>query len=517
MCEHVMPFVDKDKRRPFYPQQQHHLVLLSAVRSVMAWHERRTLLASAPSSRSLFCFLTASFAFALGLVVGVMIPLCLLPRHVADAAILPASRPFSARLNASAAAAVNNHLRLDEDDARRQWRVTPNRSADDVVVAVVTTPSPTPRFPSVSFVSQFAASPPVLASLSNSSVAAILRGESPPSDGPSSSAAATSPSMDSSSTLRGGIYWGRPVEDALPRGFTDAEVDSWRRFTRTTAVVKMEEGCGRMQNRLLTFADGTASCCRYRQNTDQIQGELFSFLLGHLLGLRNLAPSTLAVVRTRDPRWGQVREHVSVAEWAEDKPVVLTRFLPSLQPAHIPRALRGPNRRLHPPDVDAAGDPLTELAQWSDLVVFDYLTANLDRVVNNLYNQQWNKGMMDAPAHNLARDPATGLLVFLDNESGLLHGYRLLRKYENYHRLLLDQLCVFRRPTVDALRRLHRDGDVGDRLHEAFLAAEPQGRDVLPGLPAHNVKVLRERIKRVLDQVELCEARYGERTRSRSA
>ncbi|XP_026282211.1 extracellular serine/threonine protein kinase four-jointed [Frankliniella occidentalis] len=493
MCEHVMPFVDKDKRRPFYPQH-----LLSAARSVMAWHERRTL-SSTPSSRSLFCFLTASFAFALGLVVGVMIPLCLLPRHVADAAILPASRPFSARLNASM-----NHLRVDEDEGRRQWRVTPNRSSAD---APATTPSPPPRFPSVSFVSQFAASPPVLASLSNSSVAAILRGESPDDT--------TSAPVDTA-TLRGGIYWGQPVEDALPKGFTDAEVEAWRRFTRTTSIVKMEEGCGRMQNRLLTFADGTASCCRYRQNTDQIQGELFSFLLGHLLGLRNLAPSTLAVVRTRDPRWGQVREHVSVAEWAEDKPVVLTRFVPSLQPAHIPKALRGPNRRLHPPDVDVGGDSLTELAQWSDLVVFDYLTANLDRVVNNLYNQQWNKGMMDAPAHNLARDPNTGLLVFLDNESGLLHGYRLLRKYENYHRLLLDQLCVFRRPTVDALRRLHQDGDVGDRLHEAFLTAEPQGRDVLPGLPTHNVKVLRERIKRVLDQVELCEARYGERTRRSS-
>ena len=443
----------------------------------MAWHERRSA-TSSRSYRSLCCFLTASFAFALGLVVGVMIPLCVLPRHAVDAVPV---RNFSrgyARLNASI-----NEVRPDS----QQW--TP-----EATTAPTTTP-PLSRFPSVSFVAQFAASPPVLASLSNSSVAAMLRGESPSESG----------------TLRGGIYWGKSVEDSMPKGFSDAEVESWRRFTRTTPVMKMEEGCGRMQNRLLTFSDGTTSCCRYRQNTDQIQGELFSFLLGHLLGLRNLAPSTLSVVRLRDPRWGQVREHVTVAEWAEDKPVVLTRFVPSLQPAHIPKALRGPNRRLHPPDVD--GDDLAELAQWSDLVVFDYLTANLDRVVNNLYNQQWNKGMMDAPAHNLAKDPATGLLVFLDNESGLLHGYRLLRKYESYHRLLLDQLCVFRKPTVDTLRQLHRTGEVGDRLHEAFLQGEPQGRDVLPGLPSHNIKVLNERIARVLGQVELCEARYGDRTR----
>lgn len=493
-----MPFADRDKRRAsktyLLAYRQH---LLTAIRSVMAWHERRT---SPTSYRSLFCFLAASFAFALGLVVGVMIPLCLLPRH-ADAAILPAARPFNVT--------AINHVRVDEDvpdaAARRQWRVTPNDSRSEPS----TTPSP-PRFPSVSFVSQFAASPPVLASLSNSSVVAMLRGESPED----ASTQPPPPSAADAARVVGGIYWGQPVEDAMPKGFSETEVEAWRRFTRSTAIVKMEEGCGRMQNRLLTFADGTASCCRYRQNTDQIQGELFSFFLGHLLGLRNLAPSSLSVVRTRDPRWGQVRDRVTVAEWAEDKPVVLTRFVPSLQPAHIPKALRGPNRRLHPPDVEGDMAGLIELAQWSDLVVFDYLTANLDRVVNNLYNQQWNKGMMDAPAHNLARDPNTGLLVFLDNESGLLHGYRLLRKYENYHRLLLDQLCVFRRPTVDALRRLHRGGDVGDLLHEAFYHAEPKGRDVLPGLPARNVKVLRERIALVLGQVERCEARYGDRTRT---
>ncbi|ALC42387.1 fj [Drosophila busckii] len=111
---------------------------------------------------------------------------------------------------------------------------------------------------------------------------------------------------------------------------------------------------------------------------------------------------------------------------------------------------------------------------------------------------------MAAPAHNLARQRQSQLLVFLDNESGLLHGYRLLKKYEAYHSLLLDNLCVFRRPTVDALRRLRAEG-AGRQLRELFQRSTSAGvRDVLPSLPDKSIKILAERIDRVLSQVQKC-------------
>ena len=373
------------------------------------------------------CLLTAGLAFILGLVVGVMIPLYVLPRGEG-----PLLRNFTVS-------------------------VRPRRN--------------TTEFPSVSFV------------------------------------AAPTPE-DTGGFIQGGVYWGRSVEDALPSGFEESEAESWRRFARKTPVVRVEEGCGRMQNRLLTFEDGTRSCCRYRQNTDQIQGELFSFYLGRLLGLRNLAPSSLALVRLRDPLWSRVRPQLSLAQWNEERAVVLTRFVPALEPAHIPTSLRTSARRLHPPDIRDASD-VVELAQWSDLIVFDYLTANLDRVVNNLYNLQWNPAMMDAPAHNLAREPNSGLLVFFDNESGLLHGYRLLDKYENYHGTLLEALCVFRKSTSDVIKRLHEDKNVGLLLQSRFEQSDPEFRDFLPSLPEKSIKILNERIERVYDQIRQCERLYA--------
>lgn len=312
------------------------------------------------------------------------------------------------------------------------------------------------------------------------------------------------------STVIDGIFWGEQVEAALPTGYGEPEAERWRRFIKSNPVVKIEEGCGRMQNRMLTFEDGTKACCRYRQNTDQIQGELFSFYLGRLLGITNLAPSALGVVQSRDPVWSKVRSQINLAQWAEERPVVLTKYVDDLGPAQIPKSLRTPSRKLHPQDVQGDKERLIELAQWSDLIVFDYLTANLDRIVNNLYNLQWNPGMMDAPAHNLAKSSKSNLLLFLDNESGLLHGYRLLDKYESYHSVLLNALCVFRRSTVEMVEMLRRSGNVGDLLNSR-LSSE---RDAIPGLPDKSARILNDRLNRVHDQVEWCKKQYP-RWRSR--
>lgn len=342
------------------------------------------------------------------------------------------------------------------------------------------------------------------------------------------------------------IYWGPTVEKALPIGFENQQTEDWNSYIRNGVVVRLETGCGRMQNRMVIFQDGKRACARYRQNTDQIQGELFSFYLGHLLNLSNLAPSTASVIDLNTELWASASQDISNAQWKVSRPVVLTKWVSDLEPAGIPLPFQPLERHLNKLDVKnitlgldipkparglldrlgaspqtksmelqpirPPGAPLTkqmisrliELAQWSDLIVFDYLIANLDRVVNNLYNFQWNADIMAAPAHNLAKKSDSQLLVFLDNESGLLHGYRLLKKYEAYHGLLLDNLCVFRKPTIDALRKIKEEG-IGKKLQQIFEQSTNSNlRDVLPPLPDKSIKILEDRIDRVLGQVQKC-------------
>ncbi|XP_034828005.1 extracellular serine/threonine protein kinase four-jointed [Maniola hyperantus] len=349
------------------------------------------------------------------------------------------------------------------------------------------------------------------------------------------------------------IYWGPEVENSMPQGYGENSAEIWERYVNQSEIVKMETGCGRMQNRLVTFRDGIQACVRYRQNTDQIQGEIFSFYVARLLNLTNVAPSVVKVVDLKDKLWQSVTNDIATAQWNTNRAVVLTQYIPSLEPATIPEVFKPSTRHLNKIDVfkisfkeNATSDTskqilidklrlknvktkkeevenfdyidaklnrktidlFVELAQWSDLIIFDYLTANLDRIVNNLFNYQWNINIMDGPAHNLARKMDSGLLLFLDNESGLLHGYRLLKKYNMYHSLMLDNLCVFRKKTVDALKLLY-DTSIGSKLSDIFHTKNNAViRDILPPLPEKNAKILHDRIGKVLSQIEKCEQTF---------
>ncbi|KAL1414030.1 hypothetical protein MTO96_007774 [Rhipicephalus appendiculatus] len=282
------------------------------------------------------------------------------------------------------------------------------------------------------------------------------------------------PRRSEKGTVRG-IFWAGPVERLVAAGSLGSEEDvsRWRATARRSTVRAVYEGCGRMQNRLIVFDSGVLSCARYRQNNDQIQGELFSFYLSRELGIRNLPPALLT--RAAGRSWDPVRSSLELAQWRSDRPVVLTKFVDDLVPTFIPEEFRSPTtRRLHPPDVaNKTQKEIRDLVQWSDLIVFDYLTANLDRIVNNMFNLQWNPDMMNAPRAQpgSAKDHGKG--------------------------------------TADAVARLVRDRDVGRRLYSAFNSSDPGMDNYLPFLPERSVKILNKRLAQVNTQIRRCMDKYG--------
>ena len=336
------------------------------------------------------------------------------------------------------------------------------------------------------------------------------------------------PLSDISSVISDNIYWSDSMEDLYPKGFTAANVSTWRQLIQEKNITDIREGCGRMQNRIIHYEDGSKACARYRINVDQIQGEVYSFYLAQGLGIHNLPPPVLAYADPKQSQWSTVQPQINSAEWSSERVVVMTPWLEDLSSVYIPRELRSADGVLAGTNdilVDRTANDMVALMQWSDLVIFDYLTANLDRVVNNMYNQQWNDQMMNSPTHNLLsipqmesqvgdsdssskRSKGQDLLVFLDNESGLFHGYRLLDKYAPYHTSLLDSVCIFRKSTVEAVRRLHEDGDVVKELMEIYREHEPL-HNGLPQLPTNTANVLRTRLRDVYTHIEKCQARYN--------
>ncbi|XP_057657101.1 extracellular serine/threonine protein kinase four-jointed [Diorhabda carinulata] len=406
-----------------------------------------------------FCLLSVTFAFSVGFTLGILIPLVYIKSHNAN--------ETESILNETLVTNTSVIKTIFLNNSYGYMNYTRN------------------KFPSVSFVENI-----------------------------------KDPSSDEQ-LIEDGIYWGRTIERALPEGYHDKKHVIWEDYVKNAIAVKMENGCGRMQNRLITFQDGTKGCVRYRQNTDQIQGELFSFYLAKILNIPNLAPSTIRVINLNDPLWRNLRNEIASAQWNSNRPIVLTQFISNLNSANIPNVFKPVERHLNKFDVINmtknevldSGDlikTLIELAQWSDLIIFDYLTANLDRIVNNLYNYQWNANIMDAPAHNLARKANSDLLLFLDNESGLLHGYRLLKKYEVYHSILLDNLCLFRRQTVDKIKELKSKGNIGHMLRGMFEKLNSETvKDILPTIPDKSVKILNERIEKVSNQISKCESNFS--------
>ncbi|XP_072447941.1 four-jointed box protein 1 [Chiloscyllium punctatum] len=250
-------------------------------------------------------------------------------------------------------------------------------------------------------------------------------------------------------------------------GFSELHVKRWQLKARSSRLVSLEPGCGRLSNRLASFSDGTRACLRYGINPDQVLGETLSFYLSRLLGIRNVPALALSRVNTNTEQWLGVRRDVQDSQWA-DKPIVsLSEWISNLSEVVTPPSLRTEGRTLYPSleDLDDVTD--RELVQWSDLILFDYVTANFDRLASNLLNLQWDPRVMERSTNNLHRT-AKGALVFIDNEAGLVHGYRVLPMWDRYHESLLKTICIFRKETARKIAELHKSQNVAQQLLDLY-------------------------------------------------
>lgn len=313
------------------------------------------------------------------------------------------------------------------------------------------------------------------------------------------------------SPVEDGIFWSDWLEDLLPAGFTEEYARAWREGARAYRVVKLEPGCGRISNQLATFADGSKACVRYGINADQVQGEALTYYLASLLGITNVPPLILSQLRVDSEQWEAVRMRIRDLQWSDGAVVSLTEWVSNLTGVVTPAPLRQESGGLHPalPELrNKTTAELLELMQWTDLIVLDYLTANFDRLVSNLFSRQWDSRVMERDTNNLLKTPR-GDLVFIDNEAGLVHGFRVLSMWEKYHSTVLGSVCVFRKRTGRRVADLHRRGDSRSRLLELYRASEPLSPH-LGFLSDEHAGVLQDRIDRLYKHMSHCKVKYGQ-------
>ena len=133
--------------------------------------------------------------------------------------------------------------------------------------------------------------------------------------------------------------------------------------------------------------------------------------------------------------------------------------------------------------IAAAPDTRERPAELSDLIVFDYLTQNVDRWGGDFTNVR-------------SLGPG-GPLIYLDNGAGFWLGEQRLGLME----ARLKALQRFRRSTIEAVRRLDIE------RFGARLGADP----LAPVLNEKQLDGLAQRRRAVLQHVDAMVARFGER------
>lgn len=312
------------------------------------------------------------------------------------------------------------------------------------------------------------------------------------------------------------VFWDSHIDNELSKRSVFS-TNNWEFLIQkvgTQNIVHLERGCGRPKNMLATLEDGTKVCCRYREHQlKELRGDVYSYYFNTLLNLWNVPPSVLVHVDFSSPQWQQVVNEALHSGWSDKSEVVMTFYVDDLNEVFIPPILRDSDTNLTIEVIDKAA--LTEkdkiqLAQWSDLIVFDYIIGHTDRLFNTLFNLQWNPVMMQMPVHNL-KQTSSGQLVLLDNESGFWMGYSLNEwdpvKYE-FQVHFLKHLCVFRRSTIEKIISLASSNDL-EQAVDIQLESYIENHDrysfkTLQKLSTPHRKELISRIKTVVDHVKGC-------------
>ena len=271
----------------------------------------------------------------------------------------------------------------------------------------------------------------------------------------------------SSSEFDTGVFWPDSAESSIAPLFSEEDRSTLAKKMRKLKVVSLEPGCGRMKNRLATLEDGTLVCCRYRENGNQLRGDLYAYYFNRLLGIWNV-PATVAVkLDLTGKQWHNVSKEAKQAGWKNGVSIIASQVIGDLEDEYFPPELLNTSAAVPltaQVSLSTSSHGMKRLMEWTDMITFDYIIGHNDRLFNALLNSKWNSHMMEKPVHNLKKMTSSSDLVLLDNESGFDFGYVVAQQKEEYRRLqivFLERICVFRRPTISALTKLGRDTDSG--------------------------------------------------------
>ncbi|XP_077994848.1 four-jointed box protein 1-like [Glandiceps talaboti] len=363
--------------------------------------------------------------------------------------------------------------------------------------------------------------------LANSNVKSDNRGRYSIKDSPTNMY--TFPRNDGADVLEGNIFWSKHIEGHLETGLRDEDVITWSNKTRHQIVAQMRapdwRACGRPKNQYIVMEDGGRMCARYRSpHLKLVQGEIYSFYLARLLKIWHVPAVVLSMVNSTSHQWMKQKKGIEAADWEEGTIVALIQWITNLERGKLPALLLHGDKAINPTTKQLkylSLESLVELMQWTDLVIFDYITGNYDRVASNqdAADKEHDPSIMADNIHNLRKNKHTNAIWLIDNESGFIDGYELMRnpakvkearRFRDFHSTMLNSICIFRKSTIDELQKLYLHRNPANLLREEVLKHEPLASR-LPSFPKllNFDATMKSRIRDVVRRVEYCKLVHG--------
>lgn len=304
-----------------------------------------------------------------------------------------------------------------------------------------------------------------------------------------------------------GVTWDSAMVRSIPQVFTAEGDKQFIDKAHRLKIINVTKGCSDYEKRMLILEDGTKVCSKHRINYQQLQSELYSFHLSRILNIYNIPPAVLVKIDYTTAQWQSVVSDANKAGLKHGMIVVLTQYVDHLLPTYIPELLQVKSDVLLPTNISLENTPdktIHQLVQWTNLIVFDYITANSDRVMNALANLQWNPRVISMPVHNLY-ETSQGSIIFIDNESGFWLGYKLASESENHRRLqksYITKICIVDSTVLHAIEELLDNGS--DVLQKRVVEYDPISCRYIPMLQASIIDELENRLTFTLTSINSC-------------
>ncbi|XP_013407271.1 uncharacterized protein LOC106171460 [Lingula anatina] len=320
------------------------------------------------------------------------------------------------------------------------------------------------------------------------------------------------------------IYWSTTVESMVPKGNTKTDIMKYL-DVRKSEVLQVStpswNKCGRLPNQHVVFSNGMSACARYRDPHNKlVLGEVLSYYLAGLLGLDNVPIVVLSEVDSTVSQWQQQRKQIQQAHWKEGKIVAFIQWIDNLNGERsrvkMPYCLLNAFTSHRVVDRNSpflqtlSTSGLIHLLQWGEMIIFDYITGNYDRVASmqDGADKESKPSIMHENIRNLRRIPKTNKFWLIDNESGLFDAYDLMyrgaktdQRFQQFHEQTLKLLCIFRRRIVENIFDLLKNPNPEQTLLQYAINHEPLFKKLSSTLTVKDNYIFLSRFKERVEDV----------------